>query len=67
MTKNKGFSSIALIVIAVLVLGGGYWVWQNQTVTPPPALPEGEGTLTSPLGGGLEGVENWKTYRNEEF
>ncbi len=30
MTQNKGFSSLALIIVAVLVLGGGYWVWQNQ-------------------------------------
>ena len=67
MLQNKGFSRLALIIIAVLILGGGYWVWQNQTVTPPSALPEGEGTLTSPLGGGLEGVENWKTYTDSEL
>ena len=67
MLQNKGFSSIALIIIAVLILGGGYWVWQKQTITPPSALPEGEGTSTSPLGGGSEGVESWKTYRNEEY
>ena len=30
MTKNKGFSSLALIIIAVLVIGGVYWVWNNQ-------------------------------------
>lgn len=56
MPINKGFSSIILIIIILLILGGGYWLWQKQTVIPP-----------SPLGGGTEGVENWKTYRNDEY
>jgi len=35
MIKNRGFSSIALIIIIiVLVLGGGYWVWQNRLGSP---------------------------------
>ena len=32
MFKNKGFASFALIIIAVLVLGGGYWMWQGNKV-----------------------------------
>ncbi len=76
MSKHQGFSAIALIIIIAVLGIGGYFVWKNQTVTPPSALPKGEGTSTSPLGGGLpageagsEGVDtaNWKTYRNEKY
>jgi len=34
MSTNKGFSSLALVIFAVIILGGGYWVWQNQAVAP---------------------------------
>ncbi|MFH1170193.1 MAG: hypothetical protein V1704_01395 [Candidatus Vogelbacteria bacterium] len=67
MFKNKGFSAVALVILLAVLIGGGYVMWQKQTITPPSALPEGEGTPTSPLGGGLEGVKNWKTYRNDEY
>ena len=30
MSPSKGFSSLALIIIAVLVLAGGYWVWKGK-------------------------------------
>lgn len=46
------------LIAAVLILIAftlGYWVWRNQISTPHPTLPEGEG------------VENWQTYRNEEY
>ena len=67
MLKKQGFSAVLLIVILAVLGLGGYAVWKNKTITPPSALPEGEGTPTSPLGGGLEGVEDWKTYRNDEY
>jgi hypothetical protein len=54
MLKNKGFSPIALIIILAVLVGGGYAVWKNKN-TPPSALPEGEG------------IENWKTYRNDKY
>ncbi len=55
MFKNKGFSAVAIIIILAVLAVGGYAVWNNQNLTPPPALPEGEG------------VESWKTYRNDEY
>ena len=55
MFKNKGFSAVALIIILAVLIGGGYAVWKKPVATPPSALPEGEG------------IENWKTYRNEEY
>ena len=67
LIKNKGFSAVALIIILAVLAVGGYAVWKKQTVTPPSALPEGEGTPASPLGEGSEGVKDWKTYRNEEY
>ena len=30
MLQNKGFSRLALIIIAVLILGGGYWVQKKR-------------------------------------
>jgi len=62
--RRRYLIAAILILIAVAL---GFWVWQNQTVTPSPVLSEGDGTPTSPQGGGSEGVENWKTYRNEEY
>lgn len=67
MQKHQGFSALVIIILLAILAGGGYWVWKNQTITPPSALPEVEGTFTSPLGGGSEGVEGWKTYRNDEY
>jgi hypothetical protein len=55
MLKNKGFSAVAIIIILAVLVGGGYAVWKKQIVTPPSALPEGEG------------IENWKTYRNDKY
>lgn len=43
MLKNQGSASIALIIIALLVLGGGYWVWKRQTPASP--IPS---SITSP-------------------
>ncbi|MEK7621810.1 MAG: hypothetical protein AAB415_01390 [Patescibacteria group bacterium] len=63
----KSKSGIFLIILPVLLIIGGYWLWQGKNITPPSALPEGEGTYTSPLGGGSEGVEGWKTYRNDKY
>ena len=66
MKNKQGFSAVVLVIILAVLVGGGYVVWKNKT-TPPSALPDGGGNYTFPLGGGLEGVENWKTYRNEEY
>lgn len=54
MKNIKGFSAISVIILAVLI-GGGYAVWQNKTITPPPTLPKGEG------------IESWKTYKDERY
>lgn len=76
MFKTKGFSAIVLVIIFAVLGFGGYTVWQKQTITPPSAFPEasptgsfwrGEGTSTSPLGGGSEGVEGWKTYSINKY
>ncbi len=67
MKNKQGFAPAAIVIVLAVLVIGGYFVWKNQTVTPPSALPEGEGTPASPLGGGLEGVEGWKTYRNDEY
>ncbi len=67
MKNKQGFSAVALVIILAVLAVGGYAVWKKQTVTPPSTLPKVEGTPTSPLGGGSEGVENWKTYRNNEY
>ncbi len=75
MLKKQGFSPLALIIILAVLGVGGYTLWQKQTVTPPSTLPEasptgsfwrGEGTPTSPLGGGQEGVGSWKIYTDEQ-
>ena len=72
--KQSGFAPIlGIIIVLVLLAGAGYLYSKKATPTPPSALPEGEGTLTtSPLGGGQEGVAtdetaNWKTYTNEKY
>ena len=57
MTQNKGFASLALIIIAVLVLGGGYWVWKEKAVAPVPSTPSVDTVDTT----------NWKTYRNDQY
>ncbi|MFH1170119.1 MAG: hypothetical protein V1704_00965 [Candidatus Vogelbacteria bacterium] len=36
MSKNQGFASLALIIIALLVLGGGYWMWKGKAIAPMP-------------------------------
>ena len=65
--KNRGLSVVLLIVILAVLGLGGYAMWKNKTITPPSALPKGEGTLTSPLGGRSEGVDDWKTYTDEQY
>ncbi|MEK7552826.1 MAG: hypothetical protein AAB505_01835, partial [Patescibacteria group bacterium] len=51
LIRPRGFSNIALIIIALVVLGGGYWLWQNQLGSP-----------TSKLE-----TDGWQTYRNDEY
>lgn len=47
MTKHQGFASLTLIIIAILVLGGGYWVWQKQLGSEASKLAPSDGSLTS--------------------
>ncbi|MEK7552830.1 MAG: hypothetical protein AAB505_01855 [Patescibacteria group bacterium] len=51
MNNKQGFSSVALIIIVLVVLGGGFWLWQNQLGSPTSKLETG----------------GWQTYRNEEY
>ena len=67
MSKKQGFSAILLIIILAVLIGGGYWAWKNQTITPPSVLSEVEETPTPSLGIDSEGVDGWKTYQNEEY
>ncbi|MBI2097554.1 MAG: hypothetical protein HYT46_01280 [Candidatus Vogelbacteria bacterium] len=79
MTKNQGFSAVALIILillAVLALGG-YTVWKNQASTPiGGSLPDGEAGPTSPDVDSFTtapaptadlATADWKTYRNDEY
>lgn len=79
MIKNKGFASRALIIIAVLVLGGGYLVWKDKLGSPTsklsPAVPSTPSVDTfvltkpsvSPIvfpGGEEWRVLDWQAYSN---
>lgn len=79
MFRNKGFASLALIVI-ILVLAGaaGYFVLvHNQRVSTPASVPTPAQTsaltptaVTTPLSStpAVTGdTTNWKTYRNEKY
>ena len=52
MLKNKGFSTIVLVIILAVLVGGGYAVWQKQL-----------GSEASKSGI----TADWKTYRNDEY
>ena len=74
MFKHQGFSSLALIIIAVLILGGGYWLWQNQLGSEAsksaPVDTNIELPTSSPstsLGTGNLDTSGWKTYRKENY
>lgn len=71
MSKYQGFSSIALIIIAVLILGGGYAVWKNQAPAPTPTPTDTNIEPPTPpstsLGTGNLDISNWKTYRNDKY
>ena len=73
MQKNHGFSSITLIIIAVLILGGGYWLWKKELRIPDKSNPvvdtnvelstNSNGNPSTPS----VDMVSWKTYRNEEY
>lgn len=75
--KTKGFSAIILIaILAVLALGGGYWVWKDQAVAPAPAPADtnieppsssDNSFTTAPVPTPDIDTSDWKTYRNEEY
>ena len=69
MFKNRGFASLALIIITLLVLGGGYWVWQNQFGSEVSKLapPSADTNIEPPVTPSTPSVDmsDWKTYRNE--
>lgn len=53
MKTNRGFAPILGIIIAVIVLGGGYWVYQEvggdvNLNLPPLDLGNDEGNFTTP-------------------
>ncbi len=59
MTPKQGFSVVLPIIIIVVLLGGGLYVWQKNKLTgndylPPPAIVADE-------------TKDWQTYRNEEY
>ena len=74
MKNKQGFSSITLIIIAVLILGGGYWVWKDKTASPTPAPvtdtnPPDRRAGIEPPAPSTPSVDmtDWKTYRNDEY
>ena len=51
--EQKGFGWLGLLIVLAIIIGGGYWVWQNR--------------LGSPTSKSTVDISNWKTYRNEEY
>jgi len=76
MKNKQGFSSVALIIIAVLVLGGGYWAWQKENNKIPHPITNTDEQVDTVNNINIEppvpstpsvDMANWKTYRNDKY
>ena len=69
MSKNQGFSAVAIVIILAVLAFGGYAVWKKQTVAPAPAPVITDTNIkpaTSPSTPSVD-MADWKTYRNEKY
>ena len=58
LNTKSGFGSAGLILVILIIIGGGLYLWSQKTATDP-----NDGSPTSIT----DGTADWKTYRNEEY
>src|SRR3989338_6754346 len=67
MSNQKGFSKIAIIIIALILIGGAYFVFSKKDRSVSIQDTESQNSQSSNSSADQLSTDNWKTYRNEQF
>jgi predicted Zn-dependent protease len=60
--NNQAFSKIWIIFIVIILIGGGFVIWQYQLLKGRKVVEEAPKELEKP-----EEIANWKTYQDTEY
>ena len=67
MFNQKGFSKIVLIIVALILIGGSYFVFSKKDKNIPAQNIENKSSQSSQSIGGDLSTKDWLTYRNDKY
>ena len=67
MPNQKGFSKIAIIVIALILIGGAYFVFNKKDENIIVQNKKNQSSQLSNSSTDQLSTDSWKTYRNERY